>query len=184
MRPQFHESVREEFERLFSLLTSKRTAAMIRIHYLKKYWSQLRNLHSTTTCWRCMAQAPEHMLHTGHGLCTSCVLESSVAAKYVHAYRIQSCPVCGHRQQATISIKPWTVEPNVLAIDGGGIKGIVALVLLKKLTAALGSNTDEYFHYSAGTSAGESCLKTCSSERGLFYRWSGCARLHCRRGNN
>lgn len=158
--PEFHESIREEFQRLFALLTPKRTAAVIRTNCLRRYWSQLRNLHSTTTCWRCLVRAPEHVLHVGHGLCDTCVLESSVAAECVHAYRIQRCPVCGHRQQATIPIKPWTVEPNVLAIDGGGIKGIVALVLLKKLTAALGSKTDEYFHYSAGTSAGKSCLMT------------------------
>lgn len=64
--------------------------------------------------------------------------------------------MCGHHQQTIIHIKPWTVEPNVLAIDGGGIKGIVALVLLQRLAAALGSKVDQYFDYVAGTSAGES----------------------------
>lgn len=40
------------------------------------------------------------------------------------------------------------------AIDGGGVKGVVALALLKKLTAALGSPVGDYFDYAAGTSAG------------------------------
>lgn len=95
------------------------------------------------------------MLHSGHGLCDSCVTESHTSVEGVYSYTLTACPICGHRLQTTIRIKPWTVEPNVLAVDGGGIKGIVALVLLKRLAAALGSDVDQYFEYVAGTSAGE-----------------------------
>ncbi|KIW24829.1 uncharacterized protein PV07_10519 [Cladophialophora immunda] len=51
---------------------------------------------------------------------------------------------------------PPTVEPNIAAIDGGGVRGLVALVLLKRLQAALdtGHHIREYFDYFIGTSAG------------------------------
>lgn len=102
-----------------------------------------------------MVRAPEHMLYAGHGLCDSCVTESPATVKGVYSYQLLWCPICGYRKQTRIHVKLWTVEPNVLAIDGGGIKGIVALVLLKRLTAALGLRVDQYFEYAAGTSAGE-----------------------------
>lgn len=151
-----NDRVQKDFEQLFHLLSPQRDAANVRMWHLKQFWTVLRNLKSTTTCWKCMVRAPEHMLHAGHGLCDSCVTESPATTKGVHSYQLLRCPVCGYRRQTRIHIKPWTVEPNVLAIDGGGIKGIVALVLLKRLTAALGSTVDQYFEYAAGTSAGES----------------------------
>jgi len=48
------------------------------------------------------------------------------------------------------------VEPNLAAIDGGGVRGLVALVLLKRLQVALdtGHHIREFFDYFIGTSAG------------------------------
>lgn len=165
--------VRVEFEKLFLQLTPKRSAAAVRQRHLKQYWPTLRALKSTTTCWKCMVRAPEHMLHSGHGLCDSCVAESHTSVEGVYSYTSTTCPVCGHHQRTTIRLKPWTVEPNVLAVDGGGIKGIVALVLLKRLATALGSRVDQYFEYVAGTSAGESFPVPCCPVINLTEpRWS------------
>ena len=169
----FDVQVRVDFERLFLLLTPKRSAAAIRQWHLKQFWPALRALESTSTCWKCMVRAPEHMLHSGHGLCDSCVTESPTSVEGVYSYTLTTCPVCGHHQQTTIRIKPWTVEPNVLAIDGGGIKGIVALVLLRRLAAALGSDVDQYFEYVAGTSAGGPFPISCCHIINLTEnRWS------------
>lgn len=89
-----------------------------------------------------MVRALEHILHSGHGLYDSCVVESHTSVEGVYLYTSTTCPVCGYYQRTTIRLKPWTVEPNVLAVDGGGIKGIVVLVLLKRLATALGSRVD------------------------------------------
>jgi calcium-independent phospholipase A2-gamma len=56
------------------------------------------------------------------------------------------------------------VEPNIAAIDGGGVRGLVALVLLKRLQAALGGGDPirEYFDYFIGTSVGQMLsIKNC-----------------------
>jgi len=55
-----------------------------------------------------------------------------------------------------VALKPITVEPNVAAVDGGGVRGIIALVLLKRLQDTLDSGHPlrDYFDYFAGTSAG------------------------------
>lgn len=146
--------IRSDFHELFRRLEDSTSALSIRRQSLRSLWPVLASLKSVTTCWTCLVRAPEFMLHFGHGLCSKCVEQHGTPSLQAHSYAFTQCPICGQSCHTTIKLKPWTVEPNVLAIDGGGVKGVVALALLKKLTAALGSPVGDYFDYAAGTSAG------------------------------
>jgi predicted patatin/cPLA2 family phospholipase len=76
---------------------------------------------------------------------------------------MELCQICETRASIEVVLTPPTVDPNILTIDGGGIRGIVALVLLKRLQTALGSDVRDYFEYIAGTSAGAMCVSSSVS---------------------
>jgi predicted patatin/cPLA2 family phospholipase len=76
-----------------------------------------------------------------------------------------------------VVLTPPTVDPNILAIDGGGIRGIVALILLKRLQSALGSDVRDYFEYIAGTSVGAMWVSSSVSTTLTVLRRSHRARL-------
>ena len=129
-------------------------AAVLRTEALLRHHAERHLPPSVTTDWNCLAHAPEHMFSCGHGVCDQCVEENYPPHRRPYSYSMDCCHICGTRSPTLVVLTPPTTDPNILAIDGGGIRGIVALVLLKRLQSALGSDVCDYFEYIAGTSAG------------------------------
>ena len=98
------------------------------------------------------------MLPCGHSLCEECIQAYYPRSSGVYTYSVGICDFCGIDAQSLLSTLPVTVEPNLAAIDGGGVRGVVALVLLQRLQAALDTEQQvrDYFDYFIGTSAGKS----------------------------
>ena len=96
------------------------------------------------------------MLLCGHSLCEECIRNYYPPDIGPYTYCVGICEFCGIDALSVFSCKPVTVEPNIAAIDGGGVRGVVALVLLKRLQAALdtGQPIWEYFDSFIGTSVG------------------------------
>jgi hypothetical protein len=75
-------------------------------------------------------------------------------------YCLRKCILCLAKIDFILEDKPPTAKPRMLSIDGGGIKGVVALTLLGGLQEQLGDclPLQDYFDLIVGTSSGKKLL--------------------------
>ncbi len=95
---------------------------------------QLFQSHSVCLC--CLFEQPEHVLPCGHMLCTSCV-KSYGRMKSKTLIEIRDCPLeptkIGKYNPSTVYLKPEMAAHRVLVLDGGGIRAMVQLEILRLL---------------------------------------------------
>lgn len=104
------------------------------------YRSNLKNMNqlfqSHSVCLCCLFEQPEHVLPCGHILCTSCV-KSYGRMKSKTLIEIRDCPLepekVGKYNPSTVYLKPEMAAHRVLVLDGGGIRAMVQLEVLRRL---------------------------------------------------
>ncbi|KAK0515924.1 hypothetical protein JMJ35_001958 [Cladonia borealis] len=117
------------------------------------------NFISHYTCFCCLGEIPLHPLTCGHVLCSPCV-RSYGKSKGSGLIEILECPICAREesgpQQTVIQFKPALAGVRVLCFDGGGIRGIVELEVLKAIEKALPADIPirSFFDLIVGTSTG------------------------------
>ncbi|KAF3171566.1 hypothetical protein TWF751_006295 [Orbilia oligospora] len=123
---------------------------------MKSFWNSCKSYKS---CFTCLRSIPHHVLPCGHALCTTCVRDFATPSRTVHsAYDISQCFLCNtnFRQIQTIRSIPPCAGIRILTLDGGGVRGIIELVILKRLMdiTGLGINIGYFFDLIVGTSTG------------------------------
>ncbi|KAM0713999.1 hypothetical protein Q7P37_010963 [Cladosporium fusiforme] len=119
----------------------------------------VRAFVSHTVCFSCLIQAPEHALPCGHIICTSC-LKTHGRTHLDHYVEISACPLersdKRFRSPWKVYLKPASCGVRVLALDGGGVRGIVELEILRQLEKELGDliSIQKFFDLVVGTSTG------------------------------
>ncbi|KAI9659446.1 MAG: hypothetical protein M1821_001704 [Bathelium mastoideum] len=116
---------------------------------------------SQTACYCCLFEPPEHVLPCGHILCTSCVRIYGRPSGN-NEYEIQDCPIesgsCIRYQswKFRVHLTPKTAGMRVLTLDGGGVKGIAELEVLRLIEISMGGLLPirSFFDLIVGTSAG------------------------------
>ncbi|KAJ5775840.1 uncharacterized protein N7511_000851 [Penicillium nucicola] len=143
------------FIKSFSELMSK-TSAEIRHESLVQFHRGWGGLHSTTTCFICMCGPPEHMLPCRHAICDNCVVIYGSKSSYAEYHiNLPECPICEEAVNLTIRQLPPTKGPIVISLDGGGIRGIIQLGLLRALEKRIGGiSITQVADLFAGTSVG------------------------------
>lgn len=114
-------------------------------------------LRSAECCLSCLAAPPQHVLECGHTLCDTCVRTFAKPQIGEEAsYVVEACLLCSAQVNLRVQLKPATAGIRVLSIDGGGIRGIVPLELLRKLQSSIGGKAriQDFFDVAFGTSAG------------------------------
>lgn len=96
-------------------------------------------------------------------MCDNCVVifgsKSSVAERYLE---VTQCPICDTEAPLAVRQLPPTKGPNILSLDGGGIRGIQQLGLLRSLEKRLGGDRlTGVFDLCVGTSVGMFGLSIC-----------------------
>lgn len=127
----------------------------------KMYW---KHLQSNKTCLGCLQAVPDHILECGHGFCDRCVQELGKPSEfYESSWIMNSCILC----QSTwpdgrhlFRLHPTCAGVRALTLDGGGIRGIVAISLLEKVHAAIELDFPlrDCFDIIVGTSTGKPSL--------------------------
>ncbi len=112
---------------------------------------------SVHTCLICIRYDGTHRLQCGHSICDVCVRtfgrpDTSVEYQFL----LRGCLLCKHPSPLTVRQVPPTAGPRILAIDGGGIGGVVSLEALSRLEKAMSTTypLQEEFDYVIGTSSG------------------------------
>lgn len=116
-------------------------------------------IHSYKTCFTCLSCVPDHVLPCGHAFCEGCVhdfgeLTEDTKAEVV----IASCVWCkmAFCPAQVVQTKPLCAGIRILTLDGGGIRGILELALLKLVEDQidLGVGIQVFFDLIVGTSTG------------------------------
>ena len=116
-------------------------AAMHRDGTLASFYGKDSNpslVQSHSVCLCCLFERPEHVLPCGHILCTACV-KSYGKAKSNTLVEIPDCPIeaatPGRVKPCTVYLRPESAGSRVLSLDGGGIRAVVQLEILRLLEA-------------------------------------------------
>lgn len=147
----------------FMKLTGQ-SAATLRQQNLQQNSHHWQRLKSNVDCFICLQRKPEHLTECGHGICDACISIPNFSIPTrgrEYCYDVSSCPQCQTQIRLQARVLPPTCRARLLAIDGGGSRGIVSLGFMEQLRLALGLQCpiQENFDYSIGTSSGE-CWNT------------------------
>ncbi|KAJ8114147.1 hypothetical protein OPT61_g3904 [Boeremia exigua] len=119
------------------------------------------NFYSHTTCFCCLRELAEHPLPCGHVLCTACIKGYGKPHEELSgSFTIAACPLHDFEavfsRPAEIYFKPPLAGLRILSLDGGGVRGIVILEVLRQIQQELGGRiqVQEFFDLIVGTSTG------------------------------
>ncbi|KAK4197062.1 putative patatin-like phospholipase [Triangularia verruculosa] len=118
------------------------------------------HLFSNKTCLSCLLSSPDHVLPCGHAYCPRCIQELSTPSQLKEcAFDMHFCILCDKYfdPHPTIQFKPRCAGVRILTLDGGGVRGIVELGLVKALEDEIKLPTvrlAEMFDLIVGTSTG------------------------------
>lgn len=115
-------------------------------------------VRSHSTCYCCLMDFPQHALPCGHALCDRCARACGDLRQ--STLLVPWCPL--HRDATRwahpkiIKYKPREAGVRVLALDGGGIRGVVQLEILRAIEGALGKHlpVQVFFDLMVGTGTG------------------------------
>lgn len=160
VRTSVPDQVWTQFASLFARLNRRNASNTLRRKVLLKHSPAGTRIKTTKTCLWCLTRAPERSLRCGHSICEECLDVYYPPGTSVYAYEVDRCLVCGFSTSTTLRVKPPTVMPSLLGFDGGGIRGIVALILTKRLQDILDVPYPlwQFFHSVIGTSVGKLSL--------------------------
>ena len=142
-------------------IPEERIALDLHIEYLNQFYEAVgpaSSICSHATCFCCLMDVPEHPLPCGHVLCTACIKAYGKQGKC-----LVSMPYCPLHREATkwarpavIKFKPQAAGVRVLSLDGGGIRGIVQLEVLRAIEQTLGGYipVQSFFDLMIGTGTG------------------------------
>lgn len=131
--------------------------------------SSNRKQQRINTCFTCLFGKPEYRLPCGHIICEDCLCDFGQREKaYPDTISYLSCILC-IRPELTelwpvkIRVRPRTSGTRILSLDGGGVRGIVELEVLRRLETSIGIGLPIWYFFDliVGTSVGKSRNKPC-----------------------
>ncbi|KAF1995294.1 FabD/lysophospholipase-like protein, partial [Amniculicola lignicola CBS 123094] len=118
----------------------------------------------SNTCFGCVFKNPEYEFPCGHYLCSRCIQDfdqSNHFGQYPGTVTFHFCVLCGANRDNEgwpfrVSISPKISGLRLLSLDGGGVRGVVEIITLKRIEDGIGLSLPigEFFDFVAGTSAG------------------------------
>lgn len=114
-------------------------------------------LISNIVCLCCLFEYPINSLLCGHTVCDACIIAHGRPVRD-NVLSVESCPICGisrnpGRSKVEIVQKPDNAGIRVLALDGGGVRALIQLVVLQVLESRIGFDIpiQEFFDLIVGT---------------------------------
>lgn len=115
------------------------------------------HLHMSTTCCFCLCRSVEHMMPCRHAICDTCVaIFGTINCSAEYHMDLSQCPMCRKSFQFTVRQLPPTKGPVIMTLDGGGVRAMITLGLLRALERRLGSviKIHQIANFFSGTSVG------------------------------
>jgi predicted acylesterase/phospholipase RssA len=152
---EYLEAVEEEPETSTRILANE--LHIDQLDYCFKELGTARPFISHASCFGCLVNTPLHPLPCGHVLCDNCVRDCGTRGH--GKIKLEYCPLhmdIGFGPPWEITDKPDHVGVRILSLDGGGMRGIMELEVLRAIEKALGGNIriQSFFDLIVGTSTG------------------------------
>jgi len=129
----------------------------------KHFWYDIK---STSTCLSCLRRRPQYELRPcKHIICENCfIVFGERCENDPWLFKINRCPLCETKtpEEVVVRTHPPTTRPGVLCVDGGGFRGLVALILLKRIKDQINLPIlfQRFIKAAYGTSSGMSSRKS------------------------
>ncbi|CAG8887459.1 unnamed protein product [Penicillium egyptiacum] len=117
---------------------------------------QLSSIKSNKICLYCLFHSAQHVLACGHTVCDRCVQVFGTPMKgFEYRFVVKGCLYCLYQRPLIADILPPTMSPSILAIDGGGVRGVIPLEFLFLIQENLGDcPLQDLVDLAIGTSSG------------------------------
>lgn len=124
--------VEYHFSALFERYSESATSsAELRRRQLASQSGRLCRLRSNHICLYCLLHSAQHVLACGHTVCGRCAQVFGVPGSGLeYEFTIRGCLYCLYQRPLVVDVLPPTMSPTVLAIDGGGVRGVIPLEFL------------------------------------------------------
>lgn len=140
----------------------ERIALSLHREYIGQFFASVGpadQLFSHSSCFSCLMSVPEHPLPCGHVICHAC-LKAFGKPVGKSTIAMHSCPLHNDdtrwARPRLIQLKPEGAGIRILSLDGGGIRGIVQLEVLREIEGVLGNHFSiaDFFDLIVGTGTG------------------------------
>jgi hypothetical protein len=132
------DAVRKCLAQFVEQLGPRHSSVAIRREVLTTVGTQRPGICLPTVCGFCLSRSIEHMLPCRHAMCDTCVtIFGSPSRSAEYHVDLSRCPWCQETCDLTVRQLPPTKGAVVVALDGGGIRGLVSLGLLRALERRL-----------------------------------------------
>lgn len=161
---QLHEQCRRRSSNDFRQAVVRAHRDLVRDVYRRKPGSNKPRLRPfdfkrNSICVSCLGNPPQHQLDCDHIICTECARDFGTrASTYI---TVEECPlgcVPHWREEPFEDTRIETPPPftglRILTLDGGGIRGMVELQILKAVEKEIGVRLQKFFDLVVGTSTG------------------------------
>jgi hypothetical protein len=120
------------FARLYKRFSENAvSSADLRREQLKCSSGQLSRMRSSRICLFCLLRSAQHVLACGHTVCDRCAQVFGMPASGLeYQFTIKGCLCCLYQRPLVVDVLPPTMSPTILAIDGGGVRGVIPLEFL------------------------------------------------------
>ncbi|KAJ5239565.1 hypothetical protein N7468_004184 [Penicillium chermesinum] len=154
--PGLEIEIEDKFMSLFDRFEGGTSSITLRAEQLNSQKQILRHIHSNRICLVCLLGVAQHVLSCGHALCDRCVqVFGTPTAGYDYRFTIGSCLYCCYQRPLIVDIMGPTMSPSILAIDGGGVRGVIPLEFLLLVQEHLNPCTiQDVIDLGIGTSSG------------------------------
>ena len=99
-----------------------------RKHLMTVQRGQYSALKSNRICLYCLVQVAQHFPPCDHALCDLCAQKfGSVSMDTEYQFTLEQCFFCCDMTSMVIDVLPPTMDPSILAIDGGGVRGVMPI---------------------------------------------------------
>ena len=124
---------------------------------LQELQQSIPRLKSNKTCLFCLRRKPEHTLVCRHSMCDVCVRRYGTPMRGIeYHFEVSKCILCQSEGPLGVKLLPPTAGTRLLAIDGGGVRGELSLLILRNLEQVwdLPYPLQDDFDFALGTSSG------------------------------
>lgn len=150
------DAIELQFRRMFTRLSTFAGTAAHRRQFLAKHAFKWAPLRSSICCLSCLIRGTDEMLPCGHAICSTCArIWGKRASGAEYHVEVSFCVICQEKFQYIARCLPPTKRPDVLVLDGGGMRGVISLAYLKELERRRGGRPLwKDFDLAVGTSVG------------------------------
>ncbi|THC91223.1 hypothetical protein EYZ11_009303 [Aspergillus tanneri] len=153
----------EFVSQFYSVVSQGRRTADHRRDQLLAMSHELGKVQSAKICLYCLVRTAQHSQACHHALCDQCAQIFGYPAPDVeYQFTVSTCLICLSGGTMVVDVLPPTMNPTILAIDGGGVRGSIPLEYLLLIQESLGPQCkiQDLVDLSIGSSSGRFIHRT------------------------